>query len=141
MDNEFLFSASMNHEKNREDGQQNRITQSVYYDANYVNNNNRNYDDDKSIDMVNSEANASFQNVSSLIAQLDALREQLNAKTKQNEELSGCLLKQANFCENLSEMLRTSDGKNKELESTLAKYSKTIANLETENGINISFLT
>jgi hypothetical protein len=137
MDNDFLFSASMNNMnsengKNRElDYQQNKITQSVYYDANNV---NKNYDDNKSIDTVNSDANASVQNVSSLITQLDALRDQLNCKTKQNEELSACLLKQTNFCENLSELLRNSDDKSKDLEVTLAKNSTTISHLVAENG-------
>ena len=87
----------------------------------------------KSIDTVNSEAaTAAAENFSSLASQIEMLREQLAAKSKQNEELSECLVKQTSFCENLSEMLRASDQRRQEANSAANKYLEKISQLEED---------
>jgi chromosome segregation ATPase len=146
MEDDFLFSASMNMDTptatKTPSGTDRINSQSVHYDENR--NGGETTEDNKSIDTVNSEA--ATANASNIIqqhaSQLEVLREQLSVKTRQNEELSACLLKQTNFCENLSELLRTSDEKSKDLETRLTEQTKSMTSLEDRNGkllIQISF--
>jgi hypothetical protein len=65
---------------------------------------------------------------------IETLTEQLNFKTKQNSDLNNCLIKQTNLCENLSDMLKKSQHKNADLETTLEKSDMKILNLQNENG-------
>lgn len=109
MEDDFLFSASMNQNK------------SILYDKTNSN------DDQRSL-MANDIEHSSYWT-----NQIEQLREELNAKSKRNEELSECLLKQTNFCENLSALLRKSDDKNKELESKLEKSNAEFTKLEADN--------
>jgi hypothetical protein len=54
-----------------------------------------------------------------LIDQIEVLNKQLELKTSQNYEINSCLIKQTTFCENLTELLKNSEQKNKDLVGAL----------------------
>ena len=72
--------------------------------------------------------------VNELREQLQNLTDQLSGKANEATELNSCLIKQTNLNENLSNLLRASEEKNKQLE---ASYSSRIETLQNENGIFI----
>lgn len=124
------------------------LAQSIYYDTANSNLPIEQYEK-KIEDLLNqlnvkdSEINDLKQNVSnnnmpplpppSDTQQTANLNEQLNEKVKQLNDLNACLVKQTNFCENLSEMLKVSNAKITELNTTIEKHLITISNLESDN--------
>lgn len=70
--------------------------------------------------------------ISKLNTELEKLKEELRAKAEQNSELNSCLVKQTNFCENLSLLLKKSEEKNSDLEEQHSQNLATIKNLQTD---------
>jgi predicted RNase H-like nuclease (RuvC/YqgF family) len=110
------------------------LTQSVYYDA-AINNNRLTVEElDESKRNLSPDTDVEKVDDSSLIAlkeQIKHLNEQLNAKVQENSDLNSCLMKQASLSENLSNLLRVSDEKNGQLETS---YRSKIETLQNENG-------
>ena len=70
--------------------------------------------------------------ISKLNVELEKLKEELRAKSEQNSELNSCLVKQTNFCENLSQLLKKSEEKNSYLEEQHSQSLATIRNLQID---------
>jgi chromosome segregation ATPase len=66
--------------------------------------------------------------------QVELLNEQIRSKSKQNQELSNCLMRQTQLSDNLSELLKKSESKNTELESNQVKNSGKIADMRSDLG-------
>ncbi len=90
------------------------------------------------IDQMLKATTESTETIHQLSEQLDILNKELNVKTTQYNELKSCLLKQTDFCENLSELLKKSEQKNTDLNKTLSKNNETIENLNNNLGNKFS---
>lgn len=77
--------------------------------------------------------------INNLIEQIKHLNEQSDRKSQQISELNSSLLKQTDFCQNLTDLLRKSEEKNEILEANLEKSQAKINSLQNENSKRISF--
>ena len=65
--------------------------------------------------------------------EIQSLNEELNKKIQQNSELNSCLIKQTSLSQNLSDLLKTSQEKNTELEASIKSQLCNITELQADN--------